>query len=81
MVGQFSGSTLFIGQTAFGKTSESGGAVLEELILPLVDLAGLQAMLIAKVRQRDLLDQVSLEDGQLLGAFQDVRIHAPISVS
>jgi hypothetical protein len=53
------------GQPA-GLALEGPGAVLKELRLPLVDLAGLQAMSVAQVRDGHLLNQVPLHNRQLL---------------
>ena len=47
---------------------EGGMTVLEELLEPGVELVGVEAELIAQVRNGDLVDEVPLEDGDLLGA-------------
>src|SRR6516165_6190953 len=45
---------------------EGGGAVLEELLLPDVEQGGRELMLVAEVRDRDVVDQVAPQDGDLL---------------
>src|SRR5262245_3100791 len=45
---------------------EGGGAVLEELLLPDVEEGGGELMLVAEVRDGDVVDQVPPEDGDLL---------------
>src|SRR3954447_11882041 len=45
---------------------EGGGAVLEELLLPEVEQRGRELMLVAEVRDRDTVDQMAPEDGDLL---------------
>ena len=47
---------------------EGGMAVLEELFEPAVDLVGVKIEFIAEVRDGNLVDEVPLEDGDLLGA-------------
>ena len=47
---------------------ESGMAVFEELLEPGVDLVGKEVEFIAKVGDGDLVEEVTLEDGDLLGA-------------
>jgi hypothetical protein len=47
---------------------ERGMAVLEELLQPGVDLVGIELEFVAKVRDRNLLDEMTFEDGDLLGA-------------
>jgi hypothetical protein len=45
---------------------EGGGAVLEENLLPVVEEGRLDAVLIAQVGDRDLLQEVAAQDGELL---------------
>jgi hypothetical protein len=45
---------------------EGGRPILEELLLPTVEDRGLQALLIAELRDRLLLQQVPPQDGDLL---------------
>src|SRR5579883_2212307 len=45
---------------------EGGGAVLEELLLPEVEQRGRELMLVAEVRDGDVVDQVAPQDGDLL---------------
>jgi len=45
---------------------EERGGILEQDRLSLVDLVRLNAVLVTKVRDGDLLDQIPLEDGSLL---------------
>src|SRR3954452_833256 len=45
---------------------EGGGAVLEELLLPGVEQRGRELMLVAEVRDGDVVDQVTPQDGDLL---------------
>ena len=45
---------------------EGRRAVLEELLLPLVEQGGMQSMLVAKVGNGHLLDQMPLENPNLL---------------
>ena len=52
---------------------EGGGAVLEELLLPDVEQGGRELMLVAEVRDGDVVDQVPPEDGD----FLDGRIVLP----
>jgi len=47
---------------------EGDMAVFEELLLPAVELADLQAELIAEVGNGDLVDEMAFEDGDLFGA-------------
>ena len=42
-------------------------SVLEELFEPVVELVGVEVEFIAKVGDRDLVDKVPFEDGDLLG--------------
>src|ERR1700712_2562977 len=46
---------------------EGGGAVLEEGPLPGVEDGGLELVLVAEVGDGDLVDEVTAEDGDLLG--------------
>jgi hypothetical protein len=45
---------------------EGGGAVLEELLLPEVEQRGGELMLVAEIRDRYVVDQVTPQDGDLL---------------
>ena len=45
---------------------EGGGAVLEELLLPEVEQRGRELVLVAEVRDGDVVDQVAPKDGDLL---------------
>ena len=45
---------------------EGGGAVLEELLLPEVEQRGRELELVAEVRDGDVVDQVTPENGDLL---------------
>jgi len=45
---------------------KASGTVLEELLLPEVVQRGRELMLVAEVRDRHAVDQVTLEDGDLL---------------
>ena len=47
---------------------EGSVAVLEELLLPAIEQTGTDAQFIAEIGDRRLLDEVSLEDGDPLGA-------------
>jgi len=47
---------------------ESGMAVLEEFLEPVVDLGGKQFVLLAQGGHGNLLDQVPLQDGDFLSA-------------
>src|SRR5450432_103954 len=47
---------------------ESGMAVLEELLEPAVELVGIDVEFIAQVGDRNLVDEMTFEDGDLLGA-------------
>jgi hypothetical protein len=49
---------------------EGDVAVLEELLEPAVDLVGIEADLIAEVRDGDLVEEMAFEDGDLLGASE-----------
>jgi hypothetical protein len=49
---------------------EGGVAVLKELLEPAVDLVGIEAEFIAEVRDGDLIEEVTFEDGDLLGASE-----------
>src|SRR2546430_4620086 len=53
---------------ALAAVVEGGMAVLEELLEPAVELVRIDVEFIAQVRDRDLVDEVTLEDGNLLGA-------------
>ncbi len=48
--------------------SKTSMAVLEELFEPAVELVGVDVEFIAQVGDRDLVDQMPFEDGDLLGA-------------
>src|SRR6476661_8869866 len=52
---------------------EGDGAVLEELLLPGVEQRGRELMLVAEVRDGDVVDQMAAKDGHLL----DSRIVLP----
>jgi hypothetical protein len=52
---------------AFAAIVEGGVAVLEELFEPAVDLVGVEAEFIAKVRDGDLVEEMPFEDSDLLG--------------
>ncbi len=54
------------GPAAFALPLEGGRAVLEELLLPLVELGRLDVVLVAQVGDRHAIDQVPLDDGHLL---------------
>src|SRR6201996_9095897 len=45
---------------------EGGGSVLEELLLPDVEQGGRELVLVAEVRDGDVVDQVPPQDGDLL---------------
>src|SRR5579885_895254 len=45
---------------------EGGGAVLEELLLPGVEQRGRELMLVAEIRDGDVVEQMTPEDGDLL---------------
>src|SRR3954463_6392825 len=45
---------------------EGGGAILEELLLPGVEQRGRELMLVAEVRDGDVVDQMPPKDGHLL---------------
>ena len=45
---------------------EGGGAVLEELLLPVVEQRGRELELIAEIGDGDVVDQVTPENGNLL---------------
>src|SRR5262249_10271496 len=45
---------------------EGGGAVLEELLPPGVEQRGRELMLVAEVRDGDVVDEVTPQDGDLL---------------
>ena len=47
--------------------SKASMAVLEELLEPAVELVGVDVEFIAKVGNRDLVDEMPFEDGDLLG--------------
>src|SRR5450631_1779634 len=47
---------------------ESGMAVLEELLEPAVELVGIDVEFIAQVGNRNLVDEMTFEDGDLLSA-------------
>ena len=49
---------------------EGGVAVLKELLEPAVDLVGIEAELIAEVRDGDLVEEMAFEDGDLFGASE-----------
>lgn len=46
---------------------ESRGAVLEELSLPAVELRRQKLMLVAEVRDGDVIEEMAAKDGDLLG--------------
>jgi hypothetical protein len=52
---------------ALAAVVEGGVAVLEELFEPAVDLIGVKAEFIAQVRNRDLVQEMTLKDSDLLG--------------
>src|SRR5271154_1742233 len=45
---------------------KGGGTVLEELLLPGVEQCGRELMLVAEVRDGDVVDQMAPKDGHLL---------------
>ena len=47
---------------------EGDVAILEEILEPAVELVGIDVEFIAEVRDRDPFDEVTFEDGNLLGA-------------
>ena len=47
---------------------EGGMAVLEELLEPAIELVGVDVEFIAQVGDGNLVDEVTFEDGDLLGA-------------
>ncbi len=47
---------------------EDDVTVLKEVLQPAVKLVGVEVVLIAEIRHRDLLDQLLLENGNLLAA-------------
>jgi hypothetical protein len=46
---------------------EGDGPVLEELLLPGVELSGLELKLVAEVRDGDLVDQMATKNGDFFG--------------
>ena len=60
---------------AFGDRLKSGRCVIEQDFLPGVDLVGLDAVLVAQVRKRDLIDQTPLENGSLLVRAKASSLH------
>ena len=58
------GGVLLFQPPAFSvrSTLEGGGAVLEELLLPLVKHGGVQSLLVAHVRYRNLVNQVPFQN-------------------
>jgi hypothetical protein len=50
----------------FGAVLEDDGALLEEALLPLVEERGLDAMLLADLGDRGLLDEMLAENGKFL---------------
>ena len=52
---------------AFAAIVESDVAVFEELFEPAIELIGVKAEFIAKVRDWDLVEKMPFEDGDLLG--------------
>ena len=69
---------------AFAAVLKSGMAVLEELLLPVVELVDLEAEFLAEVGDGYFVDQVSLKDSDFFGAgkmttrllVHDVTVHA-----
>ena len=57
-------------------------AVLEEFLEPVVELVGVEVKFIAQVGDRDLLDEVPFEDGNLLviGEMTALLVHGGTSV-
>src|SRR3954447_14004164 len=51
---------------ASGAGLEGGGAVLEELLLPAVGHRGVDAVLVAQVRDGDVFEEMKPQDGDLL---------------
>src|SRR5262245_34023736 len=45
---------------------ERGGAVLEELLLPAVEHRGVDAVLVAQIRDGDMFEEMEPKDGDLL---------------
>src|SRR5438093_519962 len=64
LLGVFDG----LGLAAAAIAGEGEMPVLEELLEPGVKLVGVELVLIAQVRDRDLVEKMTLEDGDLLGA-------------
>src|SRR6266478_7960230 len=54
-----------LGSAAIGKSQM---AVLEELLLPVVELIDLEPEFLAEIGDRDFVEQVTFEDGDLVGA-------------
>jgi hypothetical protein len=52
---------------------EGGLAVLEELLEPGVELVGVELEFVAQVRDRDLVDEVTFEDGDPFSAPEKCR--------
>src|SRR3954464_7043403 len=51
---------------ASGAGFEGGGAVLEELLLPAVEHRGVDAVLVAQIRDGDMFEEMEPKDGDLL---------------
>lgn len=51
---------------------EDAGAVLEQLRLPAIELAGLELVLIAQIGHGHLVDEPTPQNGELLGAREVV---------
>ena len=52
---------------ALAAVVEGGVAILEKFFEPAVDLIGVKPVFIAQIRDRDLVEEMTLEDGDLLG--------------
>ncbi len=61
---------------ALAAVGEGQMAVLEELLEPVVELVGVEVEFIAEVRDRNLVDEVPLEDGDLLGVGKVTTLRA-----
>jgi len=55
-----------LGGFALAAVGEGQMSVLEELLQPVVDLVGMKIEFVAQLRDRDLIEEVPFDDGDLL---------------